>query len=315
MEKVVPLRSSAVASGRPIPRLFRFGVVAATARSATDWLARARRAEALGYDTLVIPDNLQYTLAPIPALAAAAAATTTLRIGTYVLANDLRNPVLLAKDIGSLDLLSGGRFELGLGAGRPDAEAENRMLGLPFDSGAVRVARLAESIAVLKALQAGQRPATVARFYSVAEANVSPQPTQQPRVPLLVAGSGRQLLQLAAREADIIAIGLPPDATADVASERLDWIREAAGERFAEIELNINLMAVGDRVPRWIEGRLGLTARDLADRGSLAALVGTTDQMCEQLLERRRLYDLSYILVADEFMDLFAPVVERLAHS
>src|SRR5580765_971526 len=118
----------------PHVRPFRFGVVAAAARSGDEWIARARRVESLGYATLVMPDNLQYTLAPLPALAAAA--TRTLRLGTYVLPNDFRHPVLLAKDVATLDLLSGGRFELGLGAGRPDAARDNKMLGLPFDSGA-----------------------------------------------------------------------------------------------------------------------------------------------------------------------------------
>src|ERR1700750_1831456 len=126
---------------------FRFGVVSAFAPSGEHWLAPARRVESLGFATLVVPDNLRYTLAPLPALAAAAAATRSLRLGTYVLGNDLRHPVTLAKDVATLDLLSGGRFELGIGAGRPDSAVENRMLGLEFDSGGVRVARLAESLA------------------------------------------------------------------------------------------------------------------------------------------------------------------------
>src|SRR5215467_13732785 len=109
---------------------FRFGVVSAFAPSGEHWLATARRVESLGFATLVIPDNLRHTLAPMPALAAAAAATQTLRIGTYVLANDYRNPLMLAKEAATLDLLSGGRLELGVGAGRPTAEADNRMLGV-----------------------------------------------------------------------------------------------------------------------------------------------------------------------------------------
>ncbi|MBV9356897.1 MAG: TIGR03621 family F420-dependent LLM class oxidoreductase [Chloroflexi bacterium] len=295
------------------PRPFRFGIVSAAAASADAWIARARRAEALGYASLVMPDNLQFTLAPLPALAMAAAATRTLRLGTYVLANDLRHPVLLAKDVASLDLLAGGRVELGIGAGRPDAAAENRMLGLPFDPGAVRAARLAESIAILKALLAGQRPAGPFSYYAPEEPSVSPLPAQQPKLPILVAGSGPRLLRLAAREADIIGVGLAPDAPEAEVARRIDWIRDAADTRFADIELNINLMAVGDRVPRGIAGRLGLSASDLAERGSVAALLGTTDQMCEQLVARRARYGFSYILVADEFIDLFAPVVERLA--
>jgi probable F420-dependent oxidoreductase len=293
-------------------RPFRFGIVAAAARSGAEWVEKARRAESLGYASLVVPDNLQYTLAPLPALAMVAAATRTLRIGTYVLANDLRNPVLLAKDVGTLDLLSDGRFELGVGAGRPDSAAENRMLGLTFDSGAVRVARLAESLGVLKALLVGERVSTSGAHYSVVDAEVSPRPVQQPRPPILVAASARHLLSLAAREADIIGLGLPPDASEAVLAERIGWIRAAAGDRFAQIELNINLMSVAGQLPRWIASRLHLTAQDLADRGSVAAIHGTTDTMCEQLIERRAKFGLSYIVVSDEFMELLAPVVERL---
>jgi len=300
---------------RPLKRAFRFGVVAAGARSADAWLAKARRIESLGYTSLVIPDNLRYTLAPLPALAAAAAATTSLRLGTYVLANDLRNPVLLAKDVASLDLLSGGRFELGIGAGRPDSAAENAMLGLSFDAGGVRVARLAESLGILKALLAGQRVDLAAGAYHASGAEVSPLPVQQPRVPILVAGSGRQMLRLAAREADIIALGLPPDATEGVVAERVEWIREAAGERFGDIELNINLMAVGERVPYQLAQRMHLSASDLAERGSMAALSGSTEAMCEQLQLRRERLGVSYLLVSDELMDDFAPVVERLSGS
>ena len=117
---------------------FRFGVVTAVASGGEEWAARARRIESLGFSTLVMPDGLRYTLAPMPALAAAAAATRTLRVGTYVIANDFRNPVLLAKEAATLDVLSGGRFELGMGAGRPAAADDNRMLGIGFDSGGVR---------------------------------------------------------------------------------------------------------------------------------------------------------------------------------
>ena len=191
MEKFLPLSGAA--------RPFRFGVVAASARSGDEWLNAARHAEALGYATLVMPDNLQYTLAPLPALAMAAAATRTLRLGTYVLPNDFRNPVVLAKDVATLDLLSGGRFELGLGAGRPDAAAENRMLGLPFDSGAVRVARLAEALQILKALLAGQTVTHSGAHYAPVDAKISPLPQQQPRPPILVAGSGRQMPRECAR--------------------------------------------------------------------------------------------------------------------
>jgi probable F420-dependent oxidoreductase len=306
MEKLHPLN----------PKAFRFGVVAAAARSADEWLAKVRRVEALGYASLLLPDNLRYTLAPLPALAAAATATTSLRLGTYVLANDLRNPVLLAKDVATLDLLSGGRVELGIGAGRPDSAAENAMLGLAFDAGAVRVARLTESLRILKALLAGARvdAGEGDSYYRPTAAEVSPLPAQA-RVPILVAGSARQMLRLAAREADIIGLGLPPDASEAMVAERVGWIREAAGDRFADIQLNVNLMAVGDRVPYQLAQRMGITAKDLAARGSVAAVSGGVGSMCDQIRDRRERLGLSYLLVSDELMDDFAPVVERLSGS
>jgi len=124
-------------------RAFRFGVMAPQAASGEEWVERARRFESLGFSTLLMPDTLGPTLAPMPALAAAAAATRSLRVGTYVLANDMRNPVLLARETATLDLVSNGRFELGLGAGRPGAEEDNRKLGIPWESAGTRVSRLA----------------------------------------------------------------------------------------------------------------------------------------------------------------------------
>ncbi len=294
-------------------RPFRFGVVAAQARSADDWTARARRVESLGYSTLLVPDGLRYTLAPLPALAAAAAVTSSLRVGTYVLANDFRNPVLLAKEAATLDLLSGGRFELGLGVGRPAAAEDNRMLGLAFDSGGVRVSRLAESLALLEPLLAGQTANAGGPHYAAAGAAISPGPAQRPRPPILIAASGRRLLSLAAREADIVALGVAPTEAEAGVAERIGWLREAAPERFAHLELNLNLMAVGDQVPRWISAQMGLTAARLAEAGAVSAVVGTTDQMCDTLLRRREALGITYVVVGDELMEAFAPVVERLA--
>jgi probable F420-dependent oxidoreductase len=288
-------------------------VVAAQARSGDEWAEKARHIESMGYSTLLMPDGLQYTLAPLPALSAAAMATRTLRVGTYVLANDYRNPVQLAKDAATVDVLSGGRFELGIGVGRPDAAADNRMLGVTFDSGAVRVARLAESLALLKALLSGESATATGPHYAVANAQISPRPVQQPRPPILVAGSKRRLLELAAREADIIALGIPPAETEAGVAERIGWIRDAAGSRFDQLELNLNLMAVGQQVPRYIASQMGLTAESLARSGAVAALTGTTDEMVEALQRRREKLGISYIVVGDELMEGLAPVVERLA--
>jgi probable F420-dependent oxidoreductase len=292
---------------------FRFGVVAAYARSGDEWADKARRIESMGYATLLMPDGLNHTLAPLPALTAAAMATRTLRVGTYVIANDYRNPVLLAKEAATVDVLSGGRFELGIGAGRPAAAEDNRMLGIPFDSGAVRVGRLAESIALIKALLSGQTVTATGPHYSATTAQVSPRPLQQPRPPILVAAGKRRIAELAAREADIIALGIPPTATEAEIAEPIGWIREAAGSRFDQIELNLNLMAVGQQVPRWIASQMGLTAEGLARAGAVSALTGTTDEMVDTLQRRRESLGISYIAVGDELMEGLAPVVERLA--
>jgi probable F420-dependent oxidoreductase len=292
---------------------FRFGVVAALARTGDEWLSKARRIESLGYAMLAMPDGLRYSLAPLPALAAAASATQSLRVGTYVIANDFRNPVLLAKEAATVDVLSGGRFELGIGAGRPGAEDDNRMLGMPFDSGGVRLARLAESLGVLKALLAGQTASAPGPHYAVANAEISPRPIQQPRPPILMAASGKQMLTLAAREADIIALGVPPHASAEAVAEKIGWIREAAGARFDRLELNLNLMAVGQQVPRYLSTQLGLTADGLAQSGAVTAVTGTPEEMATTLLRRRDQSGISYLMVSDELMDAFAPVVERLA--
>jgi len=296
-----------------LPKPFRFGVVAAQARSGEEWADKARRVESMGYATLLMPDGLRYTLAPLPALTAAAMLTRTLRVGTYVIANDYRNPVLLAKEAATVDVLSRGRFELGLGVGRPDAAEDNRMLGIPFDSGAVRVSRLAESLALIKALWSGQPATAAGPHYSAANAQISPRPVQQPRPPILVAGSKRRLLELAAREANIIALGIAPTETESGVAERVAWIREAAGSRFDQLEINLNLMAVGQQVPRWISSQMGLTAERLASAGAIAALTGTVDEMVEGLQRRRETLGISYIAVGDEMMEGLAPVVERLA--
>lgn len=293
-------------------RRFRFGVVAAQAQSAAGWIAKARQIETLGYSTLLIPDTLGLTFAPFPALTAAAVATQTLRVGTFVLANDYRNPVFVARESATVDLLSNGRFELGLGAGRPNAESDYRKLGIPFESGGVRVARLAESLGIIKALLSGEHVSSTSATSTIADADVFPRPVQQPRPPIMIAASGHRLLGLAAREADIVTLGVPPRETADDFAARIDVIRREAGERFAELELGINLIAAGRQVPRFIE-QFGLDLEQMKQSGSPAALIGSVEEMCDQLLDRRERFGISYISVADELMESFAPVVERMA--
>lgn len=294
-----------------LQRPFRFGIVASQFGSGREWIAKSRRAEALGYATFVMPDTVGMTPSPMPALAAAAA-TRTLRVGSYVFANDYRNPVLLARECAALDVLSDGRFELGLGAGRPGADEEYRKLGRPLDSGAVRIERLGEALEIVAALLAGERVTTSGRHYAVGGADVFPRPVQRPRPPILVAGTGKRLLSLAAQTADIIGLGDRPDASEERIREKIDWVQAAAGDRFDRVELNLNLMAVGRELHPQMLARFGLDPAELARSDSPFILLGTPEEMCERLLRRRERLGISYILVPEAFMDAFAPVVELL---
>ena len=292
---------------------FRFGVVAAQAPSADAWIETARRAEGLGFSTFSLPDTLGPTFAPLPALAAVAAATRTIRVGTYVLANDLRNPVLLAREAATLDFLSGGRLELGLGAGRPGIEADYRKLGIPLESGGVRVERLTEAMTIVKALLSGQQVDVEGKHYRAVGADVYPHPVQQPHPPILIAGSGRRMLALAAREADIVALGVAPNQGESVFREKVAMLRDAAGDRFGQIELNVNLAAVGDQLHPWAAQRLGVTLEQLKAIGSPSALLGTPDEMCDLLEARRERLGISYVNCGADMMDAMAPIVSRLA--
>ncbi|HEY4027365.1 MAG TPA: TIGR03621 family F420-dependent LLM class oxidoreductase, partial [Candidatus Dormibacteraeota bacterium] len=250
-------------------------------------------------------------LATIPALGVLAGATRTLRLGTFVIANDSRNPVLLAREAATLDFLSGGRFELGLGAGRPGAEEDNRKLGMPFDSAGVRIARLAESIRIVKALFAGETVDAPGPYYRAAGADLFPRPVQEPRPPILVAAGGPRLLALAAREADIVTIAAPPLEAAAGFEQRVETLRQAAPERFDHLELSMNLLAVGG-TPHPIVAR-GIGVEQLLRSGSPAVLTGSPDEMAEQVQRSRETLGISYVTVWQAFADQLAPVVERLA--
>jgi probable F420-dependent oxidoreductase len=292
---------------------FRFGVVAAQAQSAEQWIASAHRAEELGFSTFSIPDTLGPTFAPLPALAAVATVTRTLRIGTYVLANDVRNPVLLAREVATLDFLSSGRFELGLGAGRPGIDGDYRKLGIPLESGGVRVERLVEAVSIIKALLSGEQVDHEGKHYRAAGADIFPRPVQQPHPPILIAGAGRRMLALAAQEADIVALGVHPNQGESVFQEKIDTLREAAGDRFSQIELNVNLSAVGDQLHPWAARQFGLNLEQMKQIGSPSTLFGTPDEMCDLLQERRERLGISYVNCGADMMEAMAPVVARLA--
>jgi len=305
-------------------RPFRFGVTAPTPDAGTDWIERARRVERLGYSILVVPDHFRDHLAPVPALTAAALATTRLRVGSLVFSNDFRHPAVLARDAATIDVLSGGRFELGLGAGWLRAEYDQA--GIPFDAPGTRVERLEEAVTIIKGLLAGERVTFAGRHYTVADLEGRPTPVQRPYPPLAIGGGGRRTLTLAAREASIVGRvprarrdggGLDLTDLSDAATrEKIDWVRAAAGARFDSLELHALIQAVGVG-----EGRT-VAADQLAARFKVAlevvletpyVLLGTIEQICDTLQQRRERYGISYLTVFERDMEAFAPVVTRLA--
>ncbi|TMD45846.1 MAG: TIGR03621 family F420-dependent LLM class oxidoreductase [Chloroflexi bacterium] len=291
-------------------RPFRFGVVTAYAQSHTAWITTARRVEELGYATLLIPDRVSIgSLAPLTALAVAAQATTSLRIGSYVFCNEYRHPVLLAREAATLDLLSGGRFELGLGAGVGPSEFQR--IGIPFASAGTRVGHLEEALQVMKQLFTEETVNFSGKYYTITELKGNIRPVQQPHLPLLVAGAGERMLKLAAREANIIAIGSkitaqgadPTDATME---QKIAWIKEAAGERFADLELSQTIydMMITDS---------GTDLSTQAGGPPIPKRPMSTGQAVAYLLEQRDRYGFSYLQVYEGQMENFAPVVARLA--
>jgi probable F420-dependent oxidoreductase len=307
---------------------FRFGVSVRHAQSRAEWIDKARKVEALGYATLTVPDHLTELVAPMPALISAAEATTTLRIATHVLNNDLRHPVLVAREAATVDLLTDGRLELGLGAGSIKSEYDEA--GFSFDPGAARVERLAESVPIIKRLLDGEQVTFAGRHYHVTGHEIAPRPAQKPHPPILIGGNGRLLLALAAREADIVGFsGLtfrqggaaPPDLSgwrAAGVDARVQLVREAAGEaRYARLELNalVQLVevtndrrqAAEDLASRWPQ----LTPDEILH--SPYVLIGTIGQMVEDLQAYRDRWGISYYVVHEPYMDTFAPVVARLA--
>lgn len=297
----------------PTQRPFRFGIVAGQARSADEWVELARRAEAAGFSTLLIPDTLSFTFAPLPALAVLAGVTTSLRFGTYVLANDYRNPVLVAREAATLAFLSGGRFELGLGAGRPGADEDYRKLGIALEAPGVRVERMEQALAIIKPLLAGGQVAAGGVHYPVSEVDVFPRPPQNSHIPLLVAASGKRMLTLAAGVADTIALAVGFDAPASKMAATIDLLKTVAGARFEHLELNNNLIVAGQGLSPWVRDRMGIDEATLRQSDSVAVLMGTTDEMCDKLEERRAQLGLSYITMGADALDAMAPVVARLA--
>ncbi len=306
-------------------RPLRFGVITSRAEDGAAWRARARRAEDLGYSTLLMPDHFQDQWAPLVALTVAVEATTTLQVGTLVFDNDYRHPVVLAKELATLDLATEGRVEVGLGAGwkRSDyAEA-----GIGYDRPGVRIERMTEALRVMRALWSSDEPVSFeGTHYSIHGAVGTPRPHRRGGPPVCIGGGGRRILSTAAREADIVSVNvtltagqLGADAAASASpaafEEKLVWIRDAAGARLDSIELQCHCpftVVTGDReqVAAQMGPAFGLAPSEVLDVPLL--LVGSVDELCETILARRARYGFTYWIVPDDAMDAFAPVVARL---
>jgi probable F420-dependent oxidoreductase len=315
---------------------FRFGVLAMEECSSRQaWVDYARKVEDLGYSTLVMGEHISWGgLAPMVALMAAADATTQLRIATHVLINDLRNPVLLAQEVATVDLLSGGRLEFGIGAGW--LKADYQAVGIPLAPAPTRVRRLREAVSLLKRLLGGGPVTFEGDYYRVHDMTLTTQSGQRPHPPLYIGGGGRQVLAIAASEADIV--GVNSRATADGAvdlgdrsgrafDEKVRWIREAAGERWAELELNTLIQQVKVTCNRGQAAEEVLAAYadwppdiivNVPGRGEEIldapyCLIGTVGHIVEQLQERRERWGISYITVHGGHIDTLAPVIDKLA--
>ncbi len=304
---------------------FRFGVQLSGASSGAAWRDLARAVEGLGYSTLFIPDHFEDQFGPLVALTVAAEATTDLKVGSLVFGNDYRHPIVLAKEIATLDLLSEGRVEFGLGAGWMTTDYEQS--GIVHDPPGVRISRMTESLAVMKSLWSTGAATYDGEHYSISGAVGFPLPHRRPHPPVIIGGGGRRVLGIAAREADIVGVNpslaagyVGPEVlettTAEYYDQRIAWVREAAGARFTELELQCLTFLVQivpdreDAVQR-LASMMGVSTEQID--GSPIALIGTIEQIVDTLVDRRARWGLSYIVVHEAEMEAFAPVVAALA--
>jgi len=319
----------------------RFGVTEVFAGSAREWTETALKVEDLGYSTLQVVDHLIPQFAPLVALAAAAPVTSTLRLGTQVLSNDYRHPSILAKELATLDVLSDGRLEVGIGAGW--MLSDYQQAGITFDRPGRRIDRLEETLAILKAY-AGEAPVSFdGEHYTITGHFTLPRPVQQPHPPILIGGGAKRMLRLAGREADIVSINYdlssnavePPDTpraagvvsaqahstgTSAAMDQKIAWIKEGAGDRFDDLELNISafITRVTDRQEETADdlgAEIGVSGKELLE--SPFVLIGSTGWIIDAIIERRERWGLSYWtfptpIIPDAFKVL-APIVERLA--
>ena len=313
----------------PNDRRFRFWVIAKAVRTNAEFAALARHVEHLGYSTFFMPDHfVDHAFAPIQGIMAAAAATTTLRVGTLVLGNDYKHPVVLANEAATIDVLSGGRLELGLGAGWMTADYERGGFGL--DPPSVRIARLDESLRIIKGLMADGPFSFEGEHYRISDLDGEPKPVQQPHPPFVVGGGGAKILSVAAEHAQVVGInanlrsGDPSTTdtvhslTAAATDAKLESLRAAAGPRFDDLEIQtltgfVHVTDDRDAIAAGIASHFGVEP-DVALE-TPAVLVGSVEQICDELRSRRERWQMSYVVVPEEFADVLAPVVACLADT
>jgi probable F420-dependent oxidoreductase len=278
--------------------------------TAAGWAEQARKAEDLGYSTLLMPDHFDDQYAPVPALMAVAHATTTLRIGALVHANDYKHPVVFAKEAATLDLLSEGRLELGMGAGWMRSDYEHS--GITYDPPAVRVDRFEEAVSVVTGLLETDAPYSFdGEHYQVKDLHLQPRPVQLPRPPLTVGGGGKRVLGIAARNAEVVSINVNlsggaavaevvVDATPAQTKRKVEWVKEAAGDRFDDLELNCLIGFVLETDNKEAIVNAMAPAVNIGPDDALhmpLALIGTMDEMEEELYWRRDNYGFSYFSI------------------
>jgi probable F420-dependent oxidoreductase len=306
------------------PRRFRFGIQLSSAASGEAWADLARKAEDLGYDTLFMPDHFGDQLAPVAALAAAAAATTDLKLGALVFDNDYKHPVVLAKELASIDVLSGGRVIVGIGAGWMKSDYDQS--GIPMDPPGVRVSRMDEGIAVLKGCFADGAFSYSGDHYTISRYDGLPKPVQSPP-PFLIGGGAKRVLSIAGREADIVGINpsihsgqvdaaAAQNGAAAETDQKLAWVKDAAGDRYADLEINLLQFAgiITDDRRGVAEQMAPLFALDPGELDTYPHVcIGTVDEIAESLEARRERWDASYFVFQGDTMEPMAPVVAKLA--
>ena len=318
-------------------RPFRFGLQSYAPDSSSGWRTQAQRAEALGFAVFSVADHVigpgpaltatghpVQTVAAIPAMAVAAEATSTLRIASRVLCTDYRNPVMLAKELATLDFFSAGRLEIGLGAGW--LENEYTAIGVPFAKPRVRLDRLEETVELLRACFADGEIDHVGEHVHASGFEAVPKPIQRPSPPLMIGGGSPRVLGIAGRVADIVSLNFDNSSgrlgaagvgssTADLTERKVSWVKAAAGDRFSTIELEIGayFTVVTDDVctASKVAASFGMSAEEFALHPH--ALIGTVDSICDQLVERRERFGISYVTFGSSVMEAVAPVVARLA--